>query len=115
MTTRKIGRVLFAVTDKLSKVLFQKYGELIQGDMMVLLAMEDPAIKNVIYDYMRKDSIKLVRKETGEPLFRRETTLIGEKGERAVNESPTEDQSKMDVDPEEAELHVDDVAIEKIG
>ena len=53
---------------------------------------------------MKCDNIKLVHKDSKEPIYRRETTLIGEEGDRALNESPDHEETHFDVDPEEAEL-----------
>jgi len=59
---------------------------------------------------MKSDNIKLVHRDSKEPIYRRETTLIGEKGDRALNESPGHEETPLDVDPEEAELQVDNEA-----
>jgi len=59
---------------------------------------------------LKCDGIKLVHKDSKEPIYRRETTLIGEKGDRALNESPDHDETQLDLDPEEAELQLDNEA-----
>jgi hypothetical protein len=58
-------------------------------DLLVARALQDPTVKNVIYKHMKSDDIKLVHKDSKEPIYKRETSLIGEKGDRALNESPT--------------------------
>ena len=37
---------------------------------------------------MKKKLIQLVNKHSNEPMFKKEIALIGEKGDRALNESP---------------------------
>lgn len=46
----------------------------------------------------------LVHKESNEPIYKKEMLLIGEKGERALNESPTGEESTIVVDPDLATL-----------
>jgi hypothetical protein len=45
-----------------------------------------------------------VHRESNEPVFQREMSLIGEKGDRAANESPNGEESQLQVDPEQANL-----------
>jgi hypothetical protein len=54
----------------------------------------------------KKEQIQLVHRESNEPIFKKQLTLIGEKGDRAVNESPNELDHK-DVDPADTKLRVD--------
>ena len=78
--------------------------------------MRDPKVRETIFTNMRRDSIKLVHRESNEPVFKRETTQLGERGERALNESPNaaHEESKMEIDPEEATLQVDSQAYEEL-
>jgi len=82
-------------------------------DGLVKTAMEDEGVKKVIYNYMRKDSIKLVSPK-GSHIFRKETKLLGEKGDRAVNESPVDPVEGDPADLEEAELEVDNEAFNEV-
>ena len=45
-----------------------------------------------------------MHRESNEPVFQREMSLIGEKGDRAANESPNGEESQLQVDPEQANL-----------
>lgn len=114
-TKRKIGRILFAVQSKLTQLL-QSQDSNLQGDDVVA-AMRDPKVRETIFTNMRRDSIKLVHRESNEPVFKRETTQLGERGERALNESPNaaHEESKMEIDPEEATLQVDSQAYEELN
>lgn len=46
-------------------------------------AFKDAKIKHQIQKHFRNNSIKLLHKETGKPIFRRESLLIGKHGEKA--------------------------------
>ena len=72
-------------------------------------------MRETIFKNMRRDSIKLVDRESSEPVFKRETTRLGEHGERALNESPNaHEESRLEIDPEEATLQVDKQAYEEL-
>jgi hypothetical protein len=55
-----------------------------------------------------------VHKDSKEPLYKREMTLIGEKGDRAVNESPNETETEHVVDPVDAQLQIDSQAFDEL-
>lgn len=54
-------------------------------------------------EMFKKEQIRLVKPESNEPIFKKQLTLLGEKGERAVNESPHEE-DHAEVDPADAKL-----------
>ena len=110
VTTRKIGRILYAVQTKLTQILLDAEDFEDTDNCMVARALQDPLVKKVIFKNLKCDGIKLVHKDSKEPIYRRETTLIGEKGDRALNESPDHDETQLDLDPEEAELQLDNEA-----
>jgi hypothetical protein len=55
-----------------------------------------------------------VHKDSKEPLYKREMTLIGEKGDRAVNESPNETETEHVVDPIDAQLQIESHAFDEL-
>ena len=84
-------------------------------DKKLAMAMQDPKVREVIYDNIRKEKIKLVHADSNEPVFRRETTLIGEKGDGAVNESHSElEDMNPGIEPEETKLQVDQWAYDEV-
>jgi hypothetical protein len=54
-------------------------------------------------EMFKKEQIRLVKPESNEPVFKKQLSLIGEKGERAVNESPNEEEH-AEVDPADTKL-----------
>jgi len=56
----------------------------------------------------------LVKKNTGEAIFRKETQLLGQKGDRALNETPKENQEADLHDPSDADLLVDPEAFSNV-
>ena len=44
---------------------------------------------------MKSGNIVYVHRESNEPMFQKEMTLIGEKGDRAANESPYGEESHI--------------------
>ena len=112
-TKRKIGRILFAVQSKLTQLL-QSQCSNYEGPELVA-AMKDPKVRETIFTNLRRDSIKLVHRESNEPVFKRQITDLGERGERALNDSPNQhEESKLEIDPEEATLQVDSKAYEEL-
>jgi hypothetical protein len=75
--------------------------------------MDDPSVRSAIYDNLRRDNIKLVHKDSNEPVFRKQTTLLGEKGDDALDEQHEEDAEA--IEPHEAGLHVDPKAFAEIN
>ena len=89
LTTRKIGRILYAVQYQL--VTLMKAKAIDYDEAMLELVMSDENIRKEVQNLIRSGRIRLIHAETNEPLYKREMTLIGEKGDRAVNESPQEE------------------------
>jgi len=48
-----------------------------------------------VQKHVKTGNIVFVHRESNEPMFQREMSLIGEKGERAANESPVEEESQI--------------------
>ena len=61
---------------------------------------------------MKKKLIQLVDRESNEPVFKKEIALIGEKGDRALNESPQAE--LQEIDPADTKLHVEKQAFEEL-
>ncbi len=70
-TKRKIGRILYAVQTKIADLVAGQFKNLDQNDELLTKAMDDPQVKGAIYDNLRRDTIKLVHKDSNEPLFRK--------------------------------------------
>jgi len=51
----------------------------------------------------KEEKIRLVKPESNEPVFKKQLSLIGEKGERAANESPN-DEEHAEVEPADTKL-----------
>ena len=75
-------------------------------------ALQDEHIKLTMQEMMKKKLIQLVNKHSNEPMFKKEIALIGEKGDRALNESPQVEQDE--IDPANAKLHVEKEAFDEL-
>ena len=82
--------------------LMQERGQWTQED--VEAAFKDTTVKQVVQKNLKNQNIQLVHQNTNEPVYQKELQLIGEKGERAVNESPNGDESQIDVDPAQTKM-----------
>lgn len=111
VTLRKIGRILMAVQGKLINFMYQRGG---WTQEEVEAAMKDSNVKQVVQKNVKSENIVLVHKESNEPIYKKEMLLIGEKGERALNESPTGEESTIVVDPDLATLYVKQNAFEEV-
>lgn len=65
-------------------------------------AFNDTKVKKVVQKHFRDENIRLVDQETGEPIFKRATTLIGQHGEEAVNSPELVDE--VNAEPEQAKI-----------
>ena len=101
VTLRKIGRILMIVQNNIVELL-RREGKWDQAD--VEAAMRDSNVKQVVQKNVKSGNIVFVHRESNEPVFQREMSLIGEKGDRAANESPNGEDSQLQVDPEQANL-----------
>ena len=68
-------------------------------------AFESQEVRQTVYNLVKKKTIQLVDKDSEEPVFQKEMQLIGDKGDRVINESPDfqEDHSTIK-DPNNAKL-----------
>ena len=62
--------------------------------------MNDSKVKQVVQKNVKSGNIVFVHRESNEPMFQKEMNLIGEKGDRAVNESPNAEESQVQADPD---------------
>lgn len=56
-----------------------------------------------LQEMYKEEKIRLVKPESNEPVFKKQLSLIGEKGERAANESPN-DEEHAEVEPADTKL-----------
>ena len=110
-TKRKIGRILYAVQSKIADLVAGEFQQLESSDLLSK-AMDDPQVRGAIYANLRKDNIKLVHRESNEPLFRKQTTLLGEKGDAALAE---EHEVEETISPDEAGLDCEPEALAEIN
>lgn len=109
-TQRKIGKILFLVQ--------HQFVEFLKGKFSVQdlnAAMRDKQVKQTIQKHMTNENIRLMRKDTNEPVFRRECTLIGEHGDQA--EHHYDDANGLEethLEPDEAHVQVDSQAFEEV-
>ena len=66
-------------------------------------ALDSPELRASVQRHMLSENIGLVDKQ-GKTIYRRESMLIGEKGQRAMNESPHFEEEEDVPAPEEANL-----------
>lgn len=81
-------------------------------------ALKDTAVKNLVQKHVMKENIQLVHRDSLEPVYRREMSIIGEKGDRAALESPAH-KAHVDYDadyvkPEDAQLRVSEPALAEV-
>ena len=101
VTIRAIARILLAVQRKLEDLLVDHTDEAVSPDE-ITRAMSHPATQEVVQKHVAKENIKLVHKDSFEPMFQRQMSEIGEKGVAAVEGPPIGDESALDCDPEDA-------------
>lgn len=71
-------------------------------------ALDHPETRNVVKKHIQNEGLKLVEPTSNATVYKRTMSLIGEKGDRAANESP-EPRFRVDdeddfIDPEDAHL-----------
>ena len=102
LTKRAVGRILTAIQHKLHSMIVDfTGGEHNPEDVHEALA--DPLAKAVVQRHIQRGGMKLVD-DSNKTVYKTQMSLIGEKGDRAVNESPGGDFDDDHVDPEEAHL-----------
>ena len=109
LTKRAVARILALVQDKLQRLISDVTNNEHHPDD-VREALDHPQTKNIVQSHIAGGGIRLVDRENqNAQVFKREMSLIGQKGDRAANESP--DASALmggegddDLDPEDAQL-----------
>lgn len=72
-------------------------------------------MKQVVQKLVKQKTIELVDRDSNQAVLREEMSLIGEKGDRALNQSPVQAQNvNKAVDPDAADLRVDGQAFEEV-
>ncbi len=104
LTKRAVARILLAVEDKLLRMVASEVnGQFSATDLKMALA--HPQTKGVVQKHILAENIRLQAPNGGRPVYSGQMMLIGEKGDRAANESPSHANFKNeDIDPEEALL-----------
>lgn len=105
LTKRAVARILIAVQDKLLRMISDATGsEYNAEDLREALA--HPQTKGVIQRHILGEAIRLQDPVGGKPVYVSQMSLIGAKGDSAVNASPTNKGQFMDeeIEPEEAQL-----------
>lgn len=104
LTKRAVARILLAVEDKLLRMVAHEVdGQFSATDLRMALA--HPQTKGVVQKHILAENIRLQAPNGGRPVYSGQMMLIGEKGDRAANESPSHANFKNeDIDPEEALL-----------
>ena len=104
LTKRAAAQILSAVQDKLQRMISELTGgEHDPAD--VREALEHPQAKGVVQKHILAEGIRMTDPNRGnKSVFKTQMSLIGEKGDRAVNESPGQDVMEEDIGPEDAHL-----------
>jgi hypothetical protein len=103
---RAVGRILLFVKDRLVRLISDVHRDLDYREIQE--AMDDPESQQVVQQYIATAGIKLRHKNSNEEVFTRQMSLIGEKGQAAADDD--DDELHEDLDPEDAQLDVDDEA-----
>ena len=104
LTKRAVARIIIAVQNKLHSLL----KDLVDAEhdpMDVREALNHPQTKDVVQRLINSQGIKLVEPNSNAVVYRQQMSLIGVKGDRATDVSPSRFQDGDDtVDPEDARL-----------
>ena len=119
MTKRAIGLILLAVQKKLQKLVSQHTEEMLSPEEFHR-AMTHPEVQEVMQKHILSEDIQMVEPETNKPIYRKQMSIIGEKGNRAAMESPVRGSSPdasalCDVEPEDAELVAAEGAVKEVA
>ena len=87
MTKRAIALILLAVQNKLQKLVSQHTEELLSPEEFKR-AMTHPEVQEVVSKHILSENIQMVEPETKRPVYKKQMSIIGEKGDRAALESP---------------------------
>ena len=74
-------------------------------------AMSHPATQEVVQKHVAKENIKLVKRDSQEPVFVRQLSEIGEKGVAAADAQDGLVDESLECDPEDAQLVSKSLAI----
>ncbi len=105
LTKRAVARILLAIEDKLLRMISDASdGSYSQSVLKEALA--HPQTKGVVQKHILAENIRMQHPLGGRPVYAAQMSLIGEKGHRAANESPSQNPNfrEEDIDPEEALL-----------
>ena len=106
VTKRAVARILLAVQNKLHQLISQKTMDEFDPED-VREALDHPLAKRVVQKHIKGQGLKLVEPNSNATIYKQQMSLIGDKGDRAANESPDarlQQQMEESLDPEEAEL-----------
>ena len=103
VTIRAIARILIAVQRKLEDLLVAHTDEHVSPDE-IQRAMSHPATQEAVQKHVARGNVKLVHKDSLEPVFQKQMSEIGEKGVAAAQGPPELDESLLDCDPDDAKL-----------
>ena len=119
MTKRAIASILLAVQHKLRKLVSQHTEELLSPEELQR-AMSHPEVQEVVSKHILSENIQMVEPATKRPVYKKQMSIIGEKGDRAAMESPgrssSPDASNLcDIEPEDAELVAAEGAVREVA
>jgi len=110
LTKRAIAKVLNAIERKLNKLIRQQTFEQFKSNNENINeaefdeAMQDWEMEAALKRQLTDGGIKLLHKDSGSPVFVKETKLIGEKGKNAAEEVDENLEVDLEAEPDEAEL-----------
>ena len=111
-TKRAVARILLAIQDKLQRMVSDVTNNE-HDPSLVREALEHPQTKSIVQRNIAANKIGLVDNRQSK-VYTAQMQLIGEKGDRAVNESPGGQDDAEQVEPEEARLEAEPAAITEV-
>lgn len=75
-------------------------------------ALGDSSVKAAMQKHLLAENIRLVHKKSQKPVYQKQLSLLGEKGDRAANDSPGG--YSDNVDPDQTEIRVDNKALAEV-
>lgn len=85
--TRKIGKIMLSIQEKLCNYLIHDNDNSYQDEQQLQEAMQDTNVKEAVQKMVRQRTIELVD-DKNEPILREEMKLIGKEGDGAIAKSP---------------------------
>ena len=76
-------------------------------------AMSHPETQEVLQKHVKKGNVKLVHKDSFEPMFEKQMSEIGQKGVKVATEDGPDE--TLDHDPDDAILEATDEALKEVG